>query len=456
MCSKTAINSQTRYEWRQLAKIGLPILAAQLCQTAIGVTDTIMAGRYHANDLAAIALGYSIWLPAMIAITGLVMAATPLIAHAIGAKRDHEAGHHLLQSQWLALLVGALLFFLVYNSVGLLVWFDVPEVLLPICQRYLQAIAWGMPGIAFYQAWRSYNEGIANTTIIMVIGFLAMLLNIPLNYIFIYGKFGIAEMGGAGCGVASAIAMWLSALALAVHSIVKRHPALQAIQRRDFRPDLAILKTMFLLGYPIAIALFVEMGAFAGIALLLAYAGKTVIAAHQVTLNFTALIFMMPLSVSLAMTIRIGQALGAGHVSEAIFIRRSGQKLVILLALFNAMMIYVFADMIAGLYTRDLAIRNLATSLMLIACVYQLPDSLQISAAGALRGWKDTKVPMFFVMVSFWVVGLPLGFFLSRQEYGGEPLYAHGYWWGLVIGLSMAALLLNGRLYKLERRQLRE
>jgi MATE family multidrug resistance protein len=441
----------TKQELQQLLRLGAPILVAQFCQTAVGVVDTVMAGNYSANDLAAVALGYSIWLPIMLAMMGLLMSVTPLVAQAMGAKKASEAGDWLQQGLWMALLLGGLVYWALNNVDYLFDWFDVPDKFSDISSQYLVAIACGMPAMALYQSWRSFNEGIERTRIIMYVGIASFLLNIPLNYLFIYGEWGFPQLGGVGCGVASALVFWFSALCLWAYTRWSHHPASQQASRQLQWPQLVQLNKLFWLGLPIAISLFAEVALFAGIALLLAFAGETVIAAHQIALNVSGVVFMVPLSISLAITIRVGFLLGAGQRQEAQFSRKVGQGLSIVCALFNATVLVTLATQIAGFYTPDISINSLAASLLLLAAVYQIPDALQITANGALRGYKDTAVPMLMLVISYWACALPFGWWLSKQDWQGEPLLAHGYWWGLVLGLTVAAILLNGRLRWRER-----
>jgi MATE family multidrug resistance protein len=435
-----------KQELQHLLRLGLPILIAQFCQTGLGVVDTIMAGHYSSNDLAAVAMGYSIWLPIMLAMMGLVMGTTPMVAQAMGAKKVGEAASWLLQSLWLALILGGLTFWGLNHVDQLFAIFDVPEQIGAVSSQYLAAMACAMPAMAFYQSWRSFNEGIECTRIIMYVGLASVLLNIPLNYVFIYGEFGFPELGGVGCGVASALVFWFSALFLWVYSRVHKHPASQQAYQHGQLPDWSKIRALFLLGLPIAVSLFAEVALFTGITLLLAFAGEVVIAGHQISLNVSGLVFMVPLSISLAMTIRVGHLVGAGQFAQARFSRKVGQGLSLVCALFNAAVLVVFGSLIASWYTPDSAVATLAASLFILAAVYQIPDALQITANGALRGYKDTAVPMCLLVVSYWICALPSGWWLSKQLWQAEPLLVHGYWWGLVIGLTLAAVLLNARL----------
>lgn len=447
----TVIKKELSY----LVRLGAPILVAQFCQTAVGVVDTVMAGNYGANDLAAVALGYAIWLPVMLAMMGLLMSTTPLVAHAMGEKEVSEAGVWLQQSLWMALILGGLIFLLLNNVDVLFAWFEVPDKFNVISSQYLAAIACGMPAMALYQSWRSFNEGIERTRIIMYVGVVSFLLNIPLNYVFIYGHFGFPQLGGVGCGVASALVFWFSALYLWGYTRLRHHPASELVFKAGQWLQWQRQKKLFLLGLPIAISLFAEVGMFACIALLLAYAGETVIAAHQIALNVSGVLFMIPLSISMAITIRVGFLAGSKQFEMARFSRKVGQGLSLVFAFFNAGVLVFLGPEIVSFYTPDQAIAQLAASLLLLAAIYQIPDALQVTANGALRGYKDTAVPMVMLVISYWVCALPFGWYFSRVEWNGELLLAHGYWWALVLALSVATVLLSLRLFWREKSVLR-
>ncbi|WP_049824373.1 MATE family efflux transporter [Desulfurivibrio alkaliphilus] len=434
-------------ELRQLWRLSLPLILAQLSHMAMGFVDTVMAGRVSPADLAAVAIGSSVWFPVMLFVAGVLMAITPIVAQLYGAANHDRIPTSLRQGLWMALVLGLGGFLLLGNMEWLLKLLDLEPEVRRLAAGYLSAVAWGFPALALYQALRSFSEGVSLTRPIMLIGFLGLACNIPANYIFIYGKLGLPPMGGVGCGWATALVMWVMMLALAGLILYGRGyrflPPLFAWERPDFKKIVHMLR----LGFPIGISFFIETSLFAAIALLVASLGAVVVAGHQVALNFTSLLFMVPLSFSQAITIRVGQAIGRREPAKARFAALCGALTTLTTAVLFATAILLWAPAIATLYTPDLEVRQVAANLLFFAALFQISDAIQVSAAGALRGYKDTRVPMFITFFAFWFVGLPLGYLLGLSEPVGLHLGAQGFWIGLVAGLTTAAILQSARLW---------
>lgn len=433
-------------ELRRLLALAAPLLVAQISQTAMGVVDTIMAGHYSATDLAAVAVGFSIWLPAMLFIMGLMMGNTALVARAVGAQ-DYDA---LTRNIWSAIAVSLM----VSLPIAIGLWFadrilllmNVEADIALISRDYMRAIALGLPAAGIYYALRSLIEGMGRTRPIMVIGFTAFVLHIPLNYVLIHGTFGLPEMGGVGCGVSTALLMWFSAGALGLVATVRRPMAsLQWITHVRV-PQGRDIWSVMRIGFPVAAATFAEMSLFALVAIMLAPFGAITVGGHQVALNSTSVTFMLPLSLAMAATIRIGHELGAGNFALARKLTHLTFACATAIALFNFIIMFFCADLITRLYSSDDAIRNVAAQLLLLAAIYQFPDALQVCANGVLRARKDTLIPMLLVLIAYWCVGFPLGYWLGEGGAANIAPGAKGYWWGLVAGLTAAALMLIARV----------
>jgi MATE family multidrug resistance protein len=299
---------------------------------------------------------------------------------------------------------------------------------------------------------RSFCEGFGLTRVVMKIGVLGLLCNIPLNYIFIYGKFGLPAMGGVGCGWATSIVMLVMLLAGGFY--LWRSPAftVAAPLGQWQRPNLRATRQFLHLGFPIGVSLLIEVSMFSLIALLLAPRGDITVAAHQITMSFTGLTFMLPLSIALAITIRVGHLTGARDFPQA---RRSGYTGILLAlgcALISCSFMLFFAHDIASLYSPNPVVITLAAQLLTIAAFFQFSDSIQVAAAGALRGYKDTSIPLLLVFVAYWLIGMPAGYLLGLTDLLGPAQGAHGFWYGLVLGLSLGAFLLGMRLLRMTRR----
>jgi MATE family multidrug resistance protein len=285
----------------------------------------------------------------------------------------------------------------------------------------------------------------------MKIALLALLCNIPLNYILIFGKFGLPELGGVGCGWASAIVMWVMLSAGVIYTRRSQQFSQLPLWHPWHRPHLKTIAQFLRLGMPIGIALLIEASMFSVIALLLAPYGEVVLAAHQITLSYTGMIFMVPLSIAMALTIRVGQLKGAGNQAQARLAAFTGIQFTLVVALVTTLLTMLLASQIARLYTPDTEIATLAILLLTIAALFQFSDALQVSAAGALRGYKDTFIPLLLVFVSFWLIGLPAGYLLGLTDWLVPAMGAAGFWYGLLIGLSAGAVMLMTRLNRVSR-----
>ncbi|NVK41322.1 MAG: MATE family efflux transporter [Oceanospirillaceae bacterium] len=413
----------------------------------MGFVDTLMAGQVSARDLAAVALGNGIWLPVFLALSGLLMATTPMVAHHIGANRPHRAGHVFQQGFWISLTAGALAFFAVRHCGWLLLRLDVSPPLATLTEAYLRGISWGLPAILLYQLIRSFCEGFGHTRVIMKIGLLGLTCNVPLNYIFIHGKLGLPALGGAGCGWATAVVMII--MLLCGLTYLFRNAELQTGEpfRRWQLPQRDASTRFLRLGLPIGFALLIEVSMFTLIALLLAPLGDVTVAAHQITMSYTGLTFMLPLSIALSITIRVGRHSGAGDHDRARLAATTGLQLALVCATASSLSMLTLAAPIASLYSDNAEVVALAAKLLAIAAFFQLPDAIQVCAAGALRGYKDTAMPLALVFVAYWLVGMPAGYVLGLTHHLVPAMGAAGFWYGIIGGLTLGAVLLGLRLY---------
>lgn len=440
-------------EARSLLALAIPVIIAQISQTAMGVVDTIMAGAYSATDMAAVAVGTSIWLPAILFGHGLLLALTPVIAQLNGAGRRDRIAHQVRQGFWLAAAVSLLVIFVLYNSKFVIdMMHNIDPQLADKAVGYLHAIMWGAPGYLFFQVLRGQCEGLSKTKPGMVIGFLGLLVNIPINYIFIYGKFGMPELGGVGCGVATASVYWF--MFLAMRWYVKRAPSQRDIlphEGSSLRPDWSAMKRLFGIGLPVALALFFEVTLFAIVALLVSPLGIVSVAGHQIALNFSALMFVLPLSLGVSATIRVGYRLGEGSVEGARIAAYAAIAVGIAMACCTALFTATFREQIALLYNDSPAVVAMASHLMLLAAIYQISDSVQVIGSGILRGYKDTRSIFFITFIAYWILGLPSGYLLALTDILVPAMGPSGFWIGFIIGLTFAAIMMAMRMRWLQR-----
>ncbi|MCL2919210.1 MATE family efflux transporter [Shewanella litorisediminis] len=434
------------FQAKKLIQLALPVLIAQVTQTMMGFIDTLMAGRVSAVDMAAVAVGTSLWLPALLFVQGLLMAFTPVFSQLHGSDDEASIRPLAYQATYIA-IIGALAVMLFLGlSSEILTRMDLETDLRQLSEGYLFGFLWGVPAFVVYQVLRGMSEGISYTLPTMVIGFVGLAVNIPANYIFIYGHFGVPAMGGAGCGVATALVFWAMLIAMLIYMAFHRKFALISPFKAFERPQANTMWRMTKLGFPIAMALFFEVSLFAIIALLLAPLGANVVAGHQIALNFSSIVFMLPLSIGLAVSIRIGYYLGREKSDVAALVAKVGLGLALFLASITAVITVVFRVEIARLYNTDPDVVALASSLMLMAALYQLSDSVQVVAAGALRGYKDTRSAFYITLVSYWAIGMTLGYTLAYTDWLVPAMGAHGFWTGLIAGLTTAAALFAIRL----------
>lgn len=433
-------------EQKHLLQIGGPILVSQLAQVGMSVTDTVMAGRYSAADLAGVALGASIWIPVYVAFAGLLVANTTLVAHGVGAENPERTRKTAQQALWLALLLFPLPLLLLWQAELLLSMLGSSAEVSAIADHYLNALAPAVPAMACYLCLRGIAEGHSFTRPVMLISVAALALNIPLNDLFIHGRLGLSPLGGAGCAYATTILLWLQAVMLGL--VVHRHGRFAQLQlfRYWSWPRLAPLRKLLALGVPIALTSFAETSLFSATTLLLAPLGATTIAANQIAINTSALLFMVPFSISVATTVRVGQHLGAGRPDRARFGAIQALKLCLLVPLLALVVLVYGGPTIATWYTLDTAVSSLAAHLLLLAAVYQFSDAIQACSLGALRGYRDTRVPFWLTLFAYWGVAVPVGYSLTYGHLTLEPWGVSGMWMGLIVGLTLAAVLLLLRL----------
>ncbi|HEX9874689.1 MAG TPA: MATE family efflux transporter [Deferrimonas sp.] len=433
-----------------------PLIAAQVAQSAMGFVDTVMAGRVSSVDLAAVALGSSIWFPAFLFLLGILMAVTPTVAQLHGAGRQEEIGGHVRQALFLGVLISLAIAVALRHSEPVLTLMEVDPRAVPLTLAYLRGVSWGMPAVAGFFVLRHFSEGLSCSKPSMVIGLIGLGFNIVANYLLIYGKLGLPALGGAGCGWATALTMWVMGLGMVV--AVRRGAVYRPA--RLFagwpRPDLGEWGKILRLGLPIGCSLFVEASIFAVIALLIGSLGADIVAAHQIALSFASLIFMVPMSIATAISVRVGWALGRGDLLLARRAGGIGIALTVAFALFSATSTYLLRGPIAALYTPHAGVAAMAASLLVLGALFQVSDAIQVSASGALRGYKDTRTPMLLLIFAYWVIGLPLGATLGLTSALGPPMGARGFWIGLIAGLSVAALLLTLRLVRVVRKHRRK
>lgn len=440
-----------RHEVKAILRVGWPLVLNNLFSIGVNVADTLMVGRLGAAELAGLSIGSSLWIGIFLAGLGVIMALGPTVAQHYGAERLAEIGHDTRQGMWLALALSVAVI-AVMNHVGpLLAYLGIEAEVAGLAQGYLRALSIGVPGCYLYHVMRQMNEGIGRTVPIMVVMGVALVANVALSYVFVFGAFGLPRLGVIGSGLGSGISFWLMFLMIAGH--VLRAPAYRPFElwQRFEAPQWRSLRRLIGLGGPIGLSLMLQAGLFTTLALMMGTLGRTYAAAHQITLNYAGLVFMLPLGLAFATAVLVGQHMGRGLPARAQRIGYTGIALCGGIAASVGVLTWFVAPWVARAYTGDPAVVALATSLLTVSAVLQAGDGTQSAAAGALRGLKDTRVPMLLNGLIYWGIGFVLAYWLGIRA----GLGAVGIWTGLASALCVAALVLSLRFRAVIRRHVR-
>ena len=420
----------------------------------MGTTDTIIAGRASPADLAGLGVGNSISMTVFMFISGVIFAVTPIVAQLYGAKKFKQIGQKLREVLWIALFLGVLIAILFMNMGFILNNLPIDKSITDISIKYLQAIALGFTFLTVFTCLRCYSEGMKLTVPVFVIAFCGMILNIPLDLMFVYGWFGAPKLGGVGCGIATTIVSFIMMVAMFFYiAISKNYKKTQPFSKFSW-PSSSTTKEAVKLGVPIGLGIFIELSMFSGAGIILAVLGESIVASHYIAINIASLFFMIPLSIGLAAATRVGNLIGEENPIQAKTASHSTIYLCIIAALVNIAVILVFREFIVGIYTTDIIVFNLTVGLLIFAALFQLPDGIQMGALGSLRGYKDTFVPMILLFISYWIFALPVGYYLTNFGFG-NPYGAPGMWIGMIIGLSIFSILSILRLRWVTRKSLR-
>jgi MATE family multidrug resistance protein len=445
-----------RDEARAMVILAWPIIIAQLAQMGTGVVDTIMAGRYGAMDLAAIAIGYNIWLPLFLLTLGIMLATSVLVAQDFGAGRLQNIRDTLPQALWLALLLGLIVGPACYNAQPLLNLLELDASTQQKSLDYLQAVAWGLPATVLFQALRCHTQGIGILRPFAIASVLGFIANIPLNYALIYGKWGFPEMGAAGCGWATAISMWLGAVLIGGYIVLEKSIHTYLPPLRLVKPDFNRIREIAMLGTPIGLSFFLEIGVLSLLALMIATMGNSAIAAHQIAYNVWDVIYMPLISMGSAMATRVGHAIGSGNETQVRLAVNTGIVLTLLVGLACTLLLLPMPGLLISDYTSDPEIHQIAVRLIHLAALFILIDSLQVGVSYCLRAFKDTSYPFVIMCLSYWGLSLPLAWWLGFKVADNPADGTAGIWTSLVAGICLCAVLVTWRLLRTLRRPLPE
>lgn len=441
-------------EMKKLIPLALPVLVVNLSIVGMGAVDAIVAGRAGVTDMAAVALGSSVYLPVALFACGVLMIIGPVIANMRGKSHESRVGYMTNHGLWLAFMLSLVSMPVIYVLRNVFGWISDDAAMCQMASAYMFAIMWGLPANLGFVALKSLNEGSNMTRPAMYVGLCGLLLNIPLNYMFVFGMYGFPRMGGAGCGAATAVIFYIEFLLMFL--LVYFNPKHRPYRRHIIswrRPTPSVITHLVRLGVPIGVSQLCEVMLFCAAALVLAPLGETQVASHQIAGNVGGLVFMLPLSVGLAASIRVAYHHGRNDLAGTRSAILSSYVLVLTICLCTFGGITLFREQIVHLYNDSELIVSTASVLLVLAAAYQLPDCLQVLSVGVLRGFRDTASITFITFFSYWIIGFPVCYILARTDWIVPAMGARGIWTGFIIGLAVAAVLLLWRVRRTTRRE---
>jgi len=427
-------------------KLLLPILITQVTLFSMSFFDTIMSGNSSPGDLAGVAIGVSIWTPISTGLTGILVAITTMVANLNGAKQDKKITPLVTQALYLAGIIAIVIIIIgIFSIHPILNHMNLDPKVHRVALHFLFALSFGILPLFLYTVIRQFIDGLGKTRTTMIITVISVPVNVILNYFLIFGKAGLPRLGGVGSGVASAITYWII-FGIAFYIIKTKKPFSGFNLFKKLPPiSFTTWKSILKLGVPIGLSIFFEVSVFSVVTLLLSEFDTETIAAHTVAMNFASLLYMVPLSISMALTIAVGYEVGAKEFQNAKEYSKIGLVMAVSIASFFGIIIYLFRYDVAGWYTNDPSVQILAGGFLIFAVMFQLFDAIAAPIQGALRGYKDVNATLIMMILAYWVIALPVGYALSNTHLG-----AKGYWVGLIVGLGVSALTLSFRLVQLQ------
>lgn len=439
-------------EVRRTGLLAGPLVLGHVATGLIGFVDSVIAGHHGTATLAAVSVGTALfWLPMMVPM-GTLMSLPPAVSQLDGSGRRAEIGALFRQALWLSLGLGVLLFAFLSLAGLALEPMGIAADIRHGARAFLHGIRWGVPALTFYLCMRYLCDGLHWTLPTMLFGFGGLVLLVPLGFALTYGVAGMPGRGAGGIGLASALMMWAQALAFLLYLYrARRFADLQLFARWE-GPQRAPIAGLLRTGLPIGVTVTMEGGLFITTALLIGRLGEVPAAAHQIAINVASLCYMIPLGLAEATTVRVGRAIGRG---DPVAVRRAawaGFIIVLGTQALSGLALLLGNQVVVGFYTSDAQVAALAAALLLYAAAFQLPDGIQVIAAGALRGLRDTRVPMLIAAFAYWGVGMPLGAVLGLGVGGFTPAWGpRGMWVGLIAGLCVASVLMGLRFWRSSR-----
>ncbi|KIY23322.1 MULTISPECIES: MATE family efflux transporter [Mesobacillus] len=440
----------TKEKIKQILVMLIPILITQLGMFSMVFFNTIMSGKYNSSDLAGVAIGSSIWNPVFTGLSGILLAVSPIAAQRFGEKKGKEVSSILTHGIYLALIIAGLVIILgIFLLTPILNAMNLPESVQQTAYQYLVGLSYGIIPLFIFNVLRSFIYALGKTRVVMYILLMSLPINFFFNYVFIFGNWGFPELGGAGAGYATSITFYLIAAMTAV-VIIKQQPFSEFVRLEFFKEfSWEKVKEIVKIGVPMGLSIFFETSMFAVVTILISKFNITTIAAYQSALNIVSFLYMIPMSISMALTVLVGFEVGAQRYKDAKIYSWLGIYLAALIAIGAGLLVVLFRYKLAGFYSNEPAVILLTGQFLIYALFFMISDAIQATALAVLRGYKDVNISFVITLIAYWFICLPVGYLLA--QYTG--LEASGYWIGLTAGLLAAGISLSLRLLFIQKRK---
>jgi multidrug resistance protein, MATE family len=435
---------------KQIFVMLIPILITQLGMFSMVFFNNIMSGKYSSSDLAAVAIGSSIWSPIFTGISGILLAVSPIAAQRFGEKRSREVASVVRHGLYISVIITIIVIMLgVFFLNPLLDKMNLPSDVQATAFDYLVGLSYGILPLFIFNVLRSFIYSLGKTRVVMYILLLSLPINFFLNFVLIFGYWGFPELGGAGAGYATSITEWIIT-GMTVFIVKTQQPYSSFAVFENLRKfSLAECKEILKIGVPMGLSTFFETSMFAVVTILLSKFNVTTIAAYQSALNIVSFLYMIPISISMAQTVLVSYEVGARRYKDAKSYSWLGVYLAILIAIITGVLVVLFRYQVAGFYSNETEVINLTAHFLIFALFFQISDAIQVTAQAALRGYKDVNLAFVMTLIAYWLICLPVGYVLANFT----GLGATGYWLGLTAGLLAAGIALSWRLIYIQKRK---
>lgn len=426
---------------RRTLKLAAPLMLAQLLTMGNGIVDALVAGRLGRLELAAGGIGAGLWFFSSLSCIGLMAGISPTLSHLIGQRRRVFVGSVFTQGLWIGVITGVIAMLFAWLIIATLEHWSLKSELVPLIKRYLFPASFSLPAFAVVMACRNACEATGFTRGVVLVQLLGLIVNIVADLAIGLGWFGFPKLGLQGIGIATTLVSYAMAAALVIYLRSARFSRYQFLSKFE-KPRWQDIKPMLVMSVPIYLTLLFEAGLFTATAVQMGMLGTVEAGAHNIAISISGACYMLPLGLSFALTARVGRVYGR-NAYESLKLRiASGLVITLLLAASTVTLLVLFRYQLTGLYSTDTELRLFASQLVALAAIFQLSDGAQVALLGMLRGMNDTRVPMLINAFSYWAVAFAAGYYAAHHLGFG----ARGLWGGLILGLTVAALLLSIRL----------